>query len=355
MKTLRRTVTPEHRASVIREAAEVIRAGGIAALPTETVYGLAARGDRPEAVARLVRLKERPPEKPFTLHVSDTGTAKRFASLDHPFVQKLAERYWPGPLTLVVPSREGPPAGLRVPGLALTREILQAAGRPVFLPSANPAGRTPACSPEEVLAYFHDRVELLVDHGATQIREPSTVVRVLEDRLEVLREGIISREDILNTACRKVLFVCTGNTCRSPMAEGLCKHLLAERCACPPEALPFRGYLIRSAGLAALEGEGASRYAVKVLERRKAGIHHHRTRTLTPALAAWADRIYVMTHAQREQVLALLAPPGRGSVPVELLDRRGRDILDPFGGSESVYARCAAQIYESLLEIVEVL
>ncbi|MFH2002900.1 MAG: Sua5/YciO/YrdC/YwlC family protein, partial [Planctomycetota bacterium] len=255
-----------------------------------------------------------------------------------------------GPLTVVIPSIFNEPIGLRVPGYKLTRDIIRSAGVPVVMPSANPAGLDPALRAEQVLEYFNDQIDIIVDDGKTMIGDPSTVVQIEENGYSVLRTGIISKEDIRSTACTTILFICTGNTCRSPMAEGLMKKMLADRLQCPVEELPTRGYLVLSAGVTSPSGEKPSRNAVKALQKWRIDISQHKTQPANLRVLNQADKIYVMTMAHKT---ALSQSNALFVKKIELLDRAGRDIIDPFGGSEAVYSRCASQIYSNIVEIME--
>jgi protein-tyrosine-phosphatase len=146
------------------------------------------------------------------------------------------------------------------------------------------------------------------------------------------------------TACR-ILFVCTGNTCRSPLAEALCTKLLAERLGCAPEALPERGYEIGSAGLAAYPGNPASVEAVDVARELGADLSRHQSRPLTAALLLQADHLIAMTRSHLD-ALTIYNVPG-GATP-RLLSAEAADIPDPIGGSADIYRDCARQILHHL-------
>jgi len=181
-----RKVTPTDYARIVEEAGAALREGRIVALPTETVYGLGANREDEKALARLKLLKVRSENKPFTLHLADPADAQRLIPRMEPLAARLIDRYWPGPLTVILPGREGGSLGLRVPGMELTRDIIRASRVPVLLPSANPAGLPPSCTAEEVEAYFPEGVDLIVDAGRSQIGDPSTVVKVENGVLEIV-------------------------------------------------------------------------------------------------------------------------------------------------------------------------
>ena len=170
-----------------RQAAEVLNRGGVAVIPTDTVYGLAARPDFPAAVDRLYTIKGRELKKPIALLASDLAAVERFG---YPLVGKareLAERHWPGALTLVIGKE-----GFRIPDHAETRELLAACGGVLRVTSANLSGRRPATDAPQALADVGLSSDCVVDDGMSPGGVPSTVVRVREDgSLEVLREGAI--------------------------------------------------------------------------------------------------------------------------------------------------------------------
>ena len=183
----------------LMRAAELLRAGQIVAFPTETVYGLGARADDAEAVARLVRVKGRPGDKKFTLLIASPDEAGRWGELG-PAGRALAARFWPGPLTMVVPDGRGGDVGLRCPGCDVTRELLRLAGTAIAAPSANLSSRPPATDAAEVLSVFDGRIAAVIDGGLARIGRPSTVVRLSGCEVEVLREGALATADVLAAA-----------------------------------------------------------------------------------------------------------------------------------------------------------
>lgn len=190
----------------IAEAARLLRAGGLVAFPTETVYGLGADATNPAAVAALYAAKGRPSFNPLISHVPDLPAARRLGVFDAS-AQRLAMRFWPGPLTLVVPLAPGSTVcdlacagldsvGLRVPADAVARAILAATGRPVAAPSANRSGRVSPTEAAHVVGDLDGRIDAVVDGGPTPVGVESTIVACLGGRPMLLRPGGVTREAI---------------------------------------------------------------------------------------------------------------------------------------------------------------
>ena len=188
-------------AEAIAEAARLIARGKPVAMPTETVYGLAADATNGDAVARIYAAKGRPAFNPLIVHVRNVAQAAEFASFDDEALA-LAERHWPGPLTLVLPLRQGASiaslvtAGLatiavRAPAHPAMRDLLDAAGRPLAAPSANASGRISPTRASHVLASLGGRIPLIVDAGPTAHGLESTIVAATGGRLRLLRPGPI--------------------------------------------------------------------------------------------------------------------------------------------------------------------
>lgn len=188
----------------IRRAGEILRAGGLVALPTETVYGLAADATDPAAVAAIYAAKGRPARNPLIVHLPDLAAASDLADLGETGA-RLAEAFWPGPLTLVAPLKPGAglaPAvtaglatvALRVPAHPVARAVLVAAGRPLAAPSANPSGRISPVTAAHVLAGLEGRIDAVIDAGSCPVGLESTILAVDGPRL--LRAGGVPVEAI---------------------------------------------------------------------------------------------------------------------------------------------------------------
>lgn len=190
----------------LKRALELLAAGEVVALPTETVYGLAADATRADAVAKIFEVKERPFFDPLIVHLPGIGWLERVAAIglaDRPLVEQLIARFWPGPLTLVLPRGDVVPdivtAGLltvavRMSAHPVFRAVIEAFGRPLAAPSANRFGRISPTSRDDVVSELGGRIPLVVDGGSAAHGVESTIVRVDGPRISLLRAGPVTRE-----------------------------------------------------------------------------------------------------------------------------------------------------------------
>ena len=354
---------------IAQKAASVLADGGLVVFPTETVYGVAASAHSEKGVQALRELKAAGKPRAFAVHLPDPAAAERYADLSSPALQRFVHKVLPGPVTLVVdvPPEvtdrklkalnlqghgdrlyRGNTIALRCPAHELTQRLLAGIDAPVIAGSANRPGHAPAREAQEAVSALGEDVDLIVDGGRCRHAKPSTLVRVTgqgtSQQINVEREGVYDQRFIRKLMRWTMLLVCSGNTCRSPMAEGIAKQMLAEQRGINVNELETAGLRVLSAGVSASPGVPANEHAVEALSKQGINLAQHRSRELTPQMVHEADVIYTMTAAHREAVVSMVPPAGEKTFT---LDANG-DIEDPLGSGADSYQRTAEMIRRRL-------
>ncbi len=348
---------------VARSLARALRQGAVMAFPTESAYVVSASAMVPQAVERVQHLVG---AQPIEVALASSEAVRDWLPTLTATGLRLIRRCWPGPLTLAC--ADDWPTGLaqrllgevrdaitpekilylRQPAHEAIHQVSRRLREPLIIANL-PEGDSETYQLRRVLDRAGSRIDLAID-GLPRYHQPATVVEVVGERWKVRRPGVLTEEMLQKQLTTVVLLVCTGNTCRSPMAEALCKKLLAERLGCTIEELPRRGYQILSAGLSAGPGLPAAEEAVSLMRAWGADLTRHQSQQLTVELVQRADHLLVMTRGHAQALLRQLPP---GCVAPRLLSPDGKDVEDPIGGSAEVYEACARQMRDYLEQFLD--
>lgn len=355
------------RKKPIEQALSSLKTDGIVAFPTDTVYGIGADYRSENAVKRIHKLKGRKKEKPLTLLLPDSEGLSRYIAKVPKTANKLIDTLWPGPITLILKaSGEIPPyllgphrtVGVRVTGHEIAQALITAFGSPIATSSANLSGGEPLRTGSDVLREFGNEIDFVLP-GYCGTAPPSVVLDISSFPPTIKRSGEISPLLIARTLGRRVrlspgiffrvLIVCTGNACRSPIAEGLLKEML-------PQPLKKK-VIVSSAGTAPMEGASPTPDAVTAARELGADIAGLVSKRLSPQVISSADLVLTMERMHRDRIAELVPEAWKKTHLLKGYGQKGipafeREIRDPIGMPLDFYRTTAQEIKNSLKGVV---
>lgn len=314
--------------------------GGLVIIPTETVYGIAVAVDNHDAVERLYALKKRDKSKPLIRLICHFGEVWPELVKEDRVTRKLALRYWPGALTIIM-GEDKLSQAYRLPNDNIALAVIDYAKKPVCATSANISEDASPSRFEDIPQEILDNIDVAIDAGDCHFGLASTIVKSVKNKVEVIRAGSISEDELKLAEKFKIGIVCTGNTCRSPMGEELMRNALIE------ELQPIDGRLenvnceVVSFGTATADGLPASENSLVVMAAMGYDVSGHKSTLANFENLADCDVIYTMTNSHKEHIVSMMP---------EIADRistlcpDGHNISDPYGGSVEIYTKCADEI-----------
>lgn len=345
---------------------QVLAEGGLLGLPTDSSYAIAACGLSPAPVARLLSSEFddcRCSYLGWALSLASAQAAEDYIAPDQTVAMRLARRCWPGPIALRIGCEDpdaalsrlpaevraalthgDPQVSLRVVAHSFVQQLHRFLAGPIVLATLCDAAGKAITSCDPLPSLLGDRIPLLLDDGPTRYGGEATVVRTCGADYTVVHEGVVESAAIDKFAKPLIALVCTGNTCRSPMAEVLLRKRLRDQTGSE------QAVNVVSAGIAAFQGDVASGPAVEIMQQRGLDLSAHRSQPMTEQLLQMADIVLTMTRGHRDAILARFP---EAAPRIHTLRVDGGDIADPVGAPLEVYQQCADQIDEQLTIWVE--
>ncbi len=321
----------------IREVAHACKEGKVIAFPTETVYGIGGKMSSPEIENRLREIKGRSDTKPFSYHIGDWEMLDFLRVKKTPLVRAMARKFWPGPVTFVVQDLGGQKIGVRFPKNKIAAVLIQEVGEPLIATSANASGKPSPHTAHQVVEQLRGAFDQLIDGGRTELALDSTVVDLTGEIPVVLRKGAQGAEvekaieKIRSGKCprKSILIVCTGNSCRSPMAEGWLRHEI-EKKGLASEIEVF------SCGTNARDGLPCTSEAELALRNREIDMSGFRSRRCRKGDLWSADLVIAMAVQHTENMAGML--PSASEKMITL------NVEDPIGMGMHVYEKTLLDI-----------
>lgn len=328
-------------ADMIAACIRALKAGQLVGLPTESAYCLVADEKSKLGIAKLQKALGPKSKLPPMRGVVVEGKPEKYFENAGTLAKRLAKRAWPGPVVIhATVEKKEPPIARYAPNSGSARQLMQAMGSPLLFGFPTTSDGKAVVEAGRLEETAGDDIGIILEAGAPPFGELPTLIEVEGNRYRIPFEGVVPKLDLSKQTAWLVVFICTGNTCRSPLAEALCNRVLAGKLDCDVEDLPKRGVTVTSAGISALPGNTATPEALIVARECKADLSGHRSRPVVPELLEAADYVIAMTAIHRDSLIAIY-PQLEGYVR---LIGGTTDLADPIGGDLEVYRKCAKTI-----------
>jgi protein-tyrosine-phosphatase/tRNA A37 threonylcarbamoyladenosine synthetase subunit TsaC/SUA5/YrdC len=343
---------------LLQQIVDALGQGSLVALPTESGYVVACNL-QPKPIQNLTTVRS---TSPLILAMTGFIDIPIWLSERSALADRLMRRLWPGATSFVLQVSDTDRSRfsdflkealvtnrgvhLWAPAHGMVQAILSRADFSIGLVELSGVFGETITAPE-IAQRFEKELALIVDNGPIPNRPPTRMV-VEESTWKIERIGVVSEKEITKAIATWIVFICTGNTCRSPMAEALAKRRLADRLNCSIEDLPLRGYNIFSAGVAAYPGDAATFDAIDAVQAFGAELTEHRSQSVSEFLVVEADYLIAMT---RSHLLAVLSRYGPGGSMRFLCGLEG-DLDDPIGGGPEIYRECARTILRHIDRLI---
>ena len=336
-------------AELIAPCVRALKAGQLVGLACESCYFVVADPDNKKALAKLQQLIGPKPRLPIVTAHAVTGQPEKVLANGSMLARRLARRVWPGPVVIsTATEKKGALVPHYAPNSGSAKMLIETMGKPLAFGTPHGKEKLPPVNTAELIEQAGENISIVLEAGPAPYANLPTMIEITGNQYRIPLVGVVPADFLAAQTAWYGVFVCTGNTCRSPLAEELCKKLVATKLGCEIDELEKRGIRISSMGLSAMPGNTATAEALIVAREFKVDLSGHRSRPMAPELLKLADSVIAMTAIHRDAIVSL-HPNLAGAT--KLLCGTA-DLADPIGSDLEVYRTCAKTIQKHLDKLV---